>query len=132
MRIEDLDSAHHVTNIADIEVVLNKRHRAGINSFWLADGAGTFPAINIMVNGDLAYVHYFPNDNHPGFASVGNLPGLRVGEFSEFFPEQSNDSFDIMNEAVIPFSDALKVAQEFASSPTMPKCIGWNSLVEGE
>ena len=132
MRIKDYKSICNVTNPADIAAALQRRHGAGRNAFWLSYGSDLHPAISILVSGELAYVHYFPDDDHPGFASVGNLPGLRVGEFSEFFPEQSNDSFDIMNEAVIPFSDALKVAQEFASSPTMPKCIGWNSLVEGE
>lgn len=52
--------------------------------------------------------------------------------FSEFFPDQSNDSFDIMNEAVVPFSDALKAAMEVSISGALPKCIEWNSLVDGE
>jgi hypothetical protein len=30
-----------------------------------------------------------------------------------------------MNEQVVEFSDAMKVAQEFAVSPSMPKCIRW-------
>jgi hypothetical protein len=33
-----------------------------------------------------------------------------------------------MNEAGVPFSDALKAAQEFAISKSMPKCIQWNEL----
>jgi hypothetical protein len=37
-----------------------------------------------------------------------------------------------MNEAVVPFSEALRVAQEFAISSARPKCIPWDSLVEGE
>jgi hypothetical protein len=37
-----------------------------------------------------------------------------------------------MNEAVVSFWDALKAAQEFAISGTMPKSIRWDSLVYGE
>jgi hypothetical protein len=85
-----------------------------------------------MVNGDIAYVHYFPKEGHPGLASVGNLPGLRSGDFTEFFPSTSKEPFDIMNEAILSFSEALRAAQEFAVSKTIPKCIQWNSLVEGE
>jgi hypothetical protein len=31
-----------------------------------------------------------------------------------------------MNEAVVRFSNALSVAQEFAASPTLPKSIRWS------
>jgi len=37
-----------------------------------------------------------------------------------------------MNEAVVPFRDALKAAQEFAISATKPRSIRWESLVDGE
>jgi hypothetical protein len=45
MVVEDFESAHEVTNPAEIEAVLSKRHGAGVNSFWLSHGAGQFPAI---------------------------------------------------------------------------------------
>jgi hypothetical protein len=34
----------------------------------------------------------------------------------------------VANHQVIPFSDALKVAQEFAVSAKLPKCIEWFEL----
>jgi hypothetical protein len=85
-----------------------------------------------MVKGDVAYLDYFPSEGHPGFASVGKLPNLRRGGHTIFFPDHTNETLQIMNEAVVPFSDALKAAQEFAMPKTMPKCIRWTSLVEGE
>jgi hypothetical protein len=120
-----------VTAPADIEAALRKRHGAGINSFWLGYEAGGFPALNILVKGNLAHVHYFPNEDHPGFASVAKLPVPRPDELRVFFINPTEE-IDILNGEVIPFSDALKAAQEFAVSATMPKCIRWNSLVEGE
>jgi hypothetical protein len=56
MRIEDFDSECDVTKPADVEAALSKRHDGGINSFWLSHEAEEFPAINIMVKGELAYV----------------------------------------------------------------------------
>jgi hypothetical protein len=132
MRIWDFEGAHDATTPTEVEAVLNKRYGAGLNSFWIGHEDGKFPAMNIMVNGDIAYVHYFPKQGHPGLASVGSVPCLRSGEFTEFFPSESKESLDIMNEAIVPVSDALKAAQEFAASKTLPKCIQWNSLVEGE
>lgn len=70
MRIEDFESEHDVTRPGDMTAALSKRDGRGINSFWLSHGAEEFPAINIMVKGDLAYVHYFPKHRHPGYASV--------------------------------------------------------------
>jgi hypothetical protein len=128
--IADLDSAHDVTTRLEIEAALSKRDDAGMNSFWLFHGTRKFPSINIMVNGDLAYVYYFPEERHPGYASVGNLPHLPRGGITNFFDGPGGgEPFDILNEAVVPFSEALKVAQEFAVSKAMPKCIPWNSLL---
>jgi hypothetical protein len=124
-----LDSAHDVTTRPEIEAALSRRDNAGMNSFWLSHGTEKFPAINIMVNGDLAYVLYFPEERHPGYASVGNLSHLSRGGITNFFHDPGGEPFDIRNEAVVPFSDAMKVAQEFSTSKHLPKCIPWNSLL---
>jgi hypothetical protein len=128
MRIHDYETAWNLTDPEGIEAALSKRYGAGRNAFWLYHGSEGHPAINIMVNGDLAYVHYFPEDRHPGFASVGTVPSLRPGGDTIFFPDDTDDTFDIVNEAVVRFSDALKVAQEFAISPALPKSIQWSEL----
>ena len=128
MRIQDDDSVCNVTSPADIEAVLRKRYGTGRNAFWLSHGDELFPAINIMVKGDLAHVHYFPEERHPGFASVGRLPGLKSDEDTVFYMSSSSEPVEIMNDAVVSFSDALKVAQEFAISNGRPKCIQWFEL----
>jgi hypothetical protein len=125
MRIQDYDTVWDVTEPAEIKAALRKRHGAGRNAFWLSHGSNDFPTINIMVNGDLAYIHYFPERRHPGFSSIGMAPGLKSGGESVFFPSSSNEPLGIMNEQVVGFSDAMKVAQEFAFSAAMPKSIRW-------
>src|SRR5258708_7579075 len=116
MRIQDYDTICDITSPADIEAALSKRYEAGRNAFWLSHGNKRYPAINIMVNGDLACPYYLSKEGHPGFASVGEMPGLRPGEDSDFFMHNSDEPTGIMNEAVVPFRDALKAAQEFAIS----------------
>jgi hypothetical protein len=83
------------------------------------------------VKGDLSHVHYFPNEDHPGFASVAKQSVPRPDKLRIFFINPTEE-IDVLNGEVIPFSDALKAAQEFAVAPTRPTCIQWNSLVEGE
>src|SRR5215469_17125394 len=128
MKVTDFDiarieSAIDVTTRLEIESALSKRDDAGMNSFWLSHGTEEFPAINIMVNGDLAYVHYFPDDDHPGYGSAGAVPNLSRGGKTNSFMHSSDQPNPIRNDAVVPFSKALKVAQEFAVSKSLPKCI---------
>ena len=128
MRIEDYHTVCEFTTPGEIEVALRKRYGAGRNAFWLSHGIKEFPSINILMNGDLAYVHYFPEAHHPGFASIGMLSDLRSGEDTDFYLSSSNEPLGIMNQAVIRSADALKVAQEFAISPALPKSIQWSEL----
>ncbi len=74
MKIEDYDSVCEAANPQEIEAALSKRHDNGMNSFWLTDGKRDFPYINILAKGDLAYVHYFPEERHPVFASSAEGP----------------------------------------------------------
>lgn len=128
MRIEDHNSLCHATDPRKIDEVLGRRFDNGINAFWLSHGDEKFPAINLLVNGDLAYLHYFPGEDHPGFASVGDLENLDPEGQTTFLLETFSDSLQILNEHVVLFSDALKAAQEFAKSAGLPKCIQWDEL----
>ncbi len=128
MRIHDYDAVWHVTSPTDIEAALRKRHGGERNGFWLFHGPDKFPAMSIMVVGDLAYLLYFPNDEHPGFASTDAVPGLSPGGVTTFYPDDSNETFEIFNDSIVRFADALKVAQEFAISPALPKSIQWYEL----
>lgn len=116
-----------VTRPADIEAALSKRHGEGINSFWLSHEAERYPAINLLVKGDLASVHYLPKDRDAGFVSVARVPNPRPDETSIFFVGPTERIW-VANYQLVPFSDALKVAQEFAISATMPRCIQWFAL----
>jgi hypothetical protein len=128
MKIQDNESQLNVTGSRDIEAALSKRQGSGRNSFWLSHGTEQYPVINILVKGSRAYLEYFPSEGHPGFTSIGRSLDLRPGGHTAFFPDDTNETLQIMNEAVVPFSEALKAAQEFAISKTLPKCIQWFEL----
>lgn len=84
MIVYDFETGFDVANLPDLEAVLRRRHGDGINSFWIGETPGGFPALNIVVKGDLAHVHYFPGGDHPGFASVGWVPGFDPSKTTTF------------------------------------------------
>jgi hypothetical protein len=127
VRIHDYESVRDVTEPADIAAALSRRYGRGINSFWLSHGAELYPTINIMVNGNLAGVHYLPKDRDAGFVPVAEVPGLSPSETTVFFVSPAEKIW-VVNYQIISFSDALKVAQEFAISTKLPKCVEWLKL----
>lgn len=46
---------------------LEWRDDRGGAQFWLTPDEQKYPALAIRVSGDLADVHYFPQEGHPGF-----------------------------------------------------------------
>jgi hypothetical protein len=127
MWVEDFGCGRDITTPQDLAAALNKRYGDGINSFWLSHGVDEFPAINILVKGGLAYVHYFPELARAGFASLAREPGPKPNETSVFLLDPTEKVW-IRNDALVPFQDALKAAQEFAISKALPKCIRWLEL----
>ena len=115
----------------EIEAALSRRHRDGINAFWLSHGSELYPAINITVRGSVAHLHYFPGRDHPGFASLSAEPVPTPHETSVFFLSPRR-RIDVRNDELVDFSRALQAAREFAVSTAKPSCISWDSLVDGE
>ena len=111
-----------------LEAVLMCRHGNGVNEFWLSHGNDRYPAIVLSVKGDLAALHYFPREGHPGFTSAGNVAGLEPGEMTKFWISAGGETIDVMNDAVMPFSVALAAAQEFLISSELPRSVDWFEL----
>jgi hypothetical protein len=57
------------------------------------------------------------------WACIGCQVARLQTEGSERFFVRPTEKIWVLNGAVIPFSDALKAAREFAISKTLPKCI---------
>lgn len=129
MMIEDLKQVTHAVTTADeLEMVLRERYECDVNSFWLWPDGREFPKLLILVNADIAYLHYVPADGHAGFSSIGMPPNLQPGEWSAFYMGSMNEEQPIVNEAVVSFVDAAKAAREFFASAGMPRSIKWLEL----
>ena len=69
----------------------------------------------------------FPGAHKAGFASLAREPGPKPNETSVFLLDPTEKVW-IRNDALVPFQDALKAAQEFAIVKALPKCIQWLEL----
>ncbi|KVK72520.1 hypothetical protein WJ47_10295 [Burkholderia ubonensis] len=103
------------------------RWSGAANDYWLSHGNAKFPALAVMVNGQLATAHYFPDEHHPGFISLGNVNGLDPDGTSTFFLTNT-ETTDVANERVISIEVAWEAAREFAQNWSLPRCIKWFEL----
>jgi hypothetical protein len=127
MIIEDFKGTINSMNNAEIESALSNRYGKGANEFWLSHSDGRFPAMSILVKGDIAALHYFPEDQNPGMTSVGK-GDLESNGTTIFYINSEKEKQEIPNGMIVPFSLALKAAMEFSSNKEPPRCIKWLSL----
>ncbi len=99
-----------------------------MNSFWLSHSDGTKPSLSMLVRGDLACLHYFPDDSHPGVSSIGEVAALKPGGTTIFFIDNPDQEQEILNSSVIHFAKAIEVAKEFFACKGLPRSIKWFEL----
>lgn len=129
MKFEHFLGCDECSSSDEIKDILTKQNDSGYNEFWIS-AEKQFPLMAMLTRNDIASVHFFPEDGHPGFC------GLSSGE-KAFLPEEgttvfrtNNNSEDIWVEncCVIPLEKAIKVIEEFFETDTMPEQIEWDEL----
>ena len=131
MRVEDFKVNGEVADSGVLAIVLARRHGNGVNEFWLSHGSQRYPAICLLAKDDLAALHYFPIEGHAGFRSAGNLAGLQAGATTTFCINargEETEEIGVINDAVMPFSVALSVANDFLLSSELPRSVEWFEL----
>jgi hypothetical protein len=128
MRVQDFTQILEANNKTELEAALTKRYQNGVNGFWLSRDANKYPVLSILVKGDLASVHYFPKERHPGFTPVGKIEGLKPGGTTTFFLDTISQKQEVLNDAIVPFTAALTAAKEFLFSKELPQSIEWLEL----
>jgi hypothetical protein len=110
VRVQDFERVRDANSDEAIESALAERYGSGVNSLWLCHGGAKYPALALLVRADLASLHYFPRERHPGFRSVGVVEGQEPGESTAFCVTSLNDEQPIPNGSIVPFSTALSAA----------------------
>ncbi len=128
LKIHDFGGTHEADSASELETVLQKTYASGVNGFWLSHDDEKDPAISLLVNCDLACIHYFPGNSHPGFVSVGTVPQLSRKGTTTFYLDTLDQEEEMPNESVVRFSEAVQIAKDFLSSKELPKSIDWSEL----
>jgi hypothetical protein len=126
MKIQDISHAIFEASSKDtVGELLLKRYSKGVNAFWLYHEPRKKPLLLILVKNQLANLHYFADEEHPGFASVGDMSSLLPDGFTLFYMRSPEEEEYISNDLVVPFTDALAAAEEFLVSTDLPPSIEW-------
>lgn len=127
--IIDLDMTQELKDIFELEAFLRRRNHENLNAFKLHHGNVLFPMLDILVKGELAALHYFVEGDDAGYCSTGNKVGLNLAESTSFsISENHGDDVEVLNDAILPFADAVTAAKEFFFFKGLPESIQWLKL----
>jgi hypothetical protein len=118
-----------VRNEGALKDALASRDSRGGAVFWLAHDNAEYPTLAIRISGDVADVHYFPHDGHPGFRCLGG-EGLPAGGMTTLVYDGCDPGIgeDTPNEFVVSVSKARELAEEFFRTKRMLKGASWFEL----
>jgi hypothetical protein len=129
-----IDGHHREWSAADetaLEQVLRFRDRVGGGQFWLSHDDGSYPAVAIRVSGDVADVHYFPFEGHPGFRALASPAGPDHGRNTTTLVYEGCDPSsgeESPVEFILPVDTAVSLAREFFRTRTRPSGASWFEL----
>jgi hypothetical protein len=126
MIVEEFNRPHLVNNTTELEAILNRRQPGNVNAFWLSTQSGGFPALLILVKGDLAVLHYQTVADEPGFRSLSEKEEGEPMYFS--IGPNTGDDVEEPTDALVSLETALQAAKEFFDSRKLPESIKWIEL----
>lgn len=111
-----------------LEQVLTQRDERGGGIFWLTLD-NEYPALVVGASGDMADVHYFPRENHPGFRCLGGDASPETGFTTLVYPGcDPSGGENVPNEFIVSFQIARAIAREFSRSGQMSDAVRWFEL----
>lgn len=127
MIIEHFEGKTECNSLDNIDDILTRRTYKGVNEF-IIHGEQEFPYMVVLVNNNYAYLHFYKEEDDPGFRSIGGDTDLEKDGDSIFYTNTDNEEVSIENVSVVPFSNALMAVKQFFETRDMPKCIEWEEL----
>jgi hypothetical protein len=128
LKVQDFRHTYQIESEGELKELLLARYEDDLNEFWMRHDESLFPGLAICVKGDLAAIHYFPAEGHPGFQSIGNIQTLPVDGVTYFATGSRTDPIEIQNSAVVESYVAVLTAVEFLTSTKLPQSIEWLEL----
>jgi hypothetical protein len=91
-------------------------------SLVVTSGKCEYPYMNLLIQDDRAYVHYFSSDDEAGFQSIGE------SESDEIVTINASQEYYVPEHTLVSLDSALFAAKEFIQTKALPKCIEWYEL----
>ena len=125
--VEHFGGTVECKTIGELEKILEIRYGTGVNEYWIY-GKEKNPCLAVLVNNKYATLTYFPEEEHPGYQSVGKDTDLDFDEYTIFYVNTPTEEMEVHNFSVISFSKALEATKEFFLSLSIPNCLEWDEL----
>lgn len=124
MHVEHFGGTAQAEDVETLERILAARFGPNVNEFWLCGGE-RFPALAIQVKDDVACVHFFPVDQHPGLVCINHdaVHGTVV-----LYTNTPTEQIAVPAESTVPLASALQAAREFFRTGTLPASLHWADL----
>jgi hypothetical protein len=126
MYVADFFGEHDVATVECLASLLQVRNDLGCNSYHM--GHQYSPSLLILARNDLAWMHFFPAVDHPGFISRGCVPALDPQSVTTFYHGSMTDKEEVNNSEVITYAQAEAAAKEFLLTNHLPTCVEWHEL----
>ncbi len=91
-------------------------------SVFVTSGKWECPYMNLLIQGNRAYVHYFSAGDVAGFQSIGE------SESDEIVTINSGHEYYVPEYTLVSLDSALNAAKEFIQTKTLPKSIEWHEM----
>ena len=124
LRAEHFGGTAHIDAPEQLAELFTIRFAGEFNEFWIS-AATQYPHLVLAVGPAGAAIHYFPEEDHPGWLSVGASEAEGSVEFRTNTPQEP---IEISASAVVPLPLATKAVAEFMEADTAPRCLKWEEL----
>ncbi len=126
MRVYDLQGFIFVENETQLLERL-RSVRSGFSGAFSLFHDQTIPSLSVHIYQHFAYVHYFPEEGHPGFQPSEMTPAGTPATV-DFLMTDGSATIEMPADTICRVEDAYRAAIEFFQTRTMPTCINWFEL----
>ena len=125
MNVHDFDGRVSIDNEDELRLRLELVRKGEFGAFLLHHDKG-YPALALHINGDVAYLHYYPSRGHSGYqaqdmAPSGCEPKVR---FLQLDGDEGN-VFQVPDYTLVSTETAYETALEFFRRSEIPLSISW-------
>ena len=126
--ISDMKNTKDVFSIAELREILSVRYDNDANSFEIVPFGKDVPHLTVAIKQNISVINYFDSSEGAGFVSDNPDNNLDPNGFTILYYESPASGEEYCNRQIVSASDAMRAAEEFAATLTLPAAIRWTEL----